>query len=70
LIVTAQASPFAAASPPTAAFLDAAGADVELLRLEHHGVFGNGHGMIYEKNSDASLALVLNWVTRRTQNDA
>lgn len=69
-IVTAQASPFAAASPPTAAFLDAAGADVELLRLEHHGVFGNGHGMIYEKNSDASLALVLNWVTRRTQNDA
>jgi hypothetical protein len=42
LIVTAEASAFAAASPPTAAFLNAAGASAELLHLRHHGVHGKG----------------------------
>ena len=27
----------------------------ELLHLPDHGVFGNGHGLIYEKNSDQAL---------------
>lgn len=64
LIVTAEASDFAAASPPTAEFLNAAGASVELLHLPDHGVFGNGHGLIYEKNSDDALAPVLDWMNR------
>lgn len=64
LIVTAEASAFAAASPPTAAFLNAAGASAEVLHLPDHGVFGNGHGLIYEKNSDEALAPVLNWINR------
>jgi len=67
VIVTAEASPFASASPPTAAFLNAAGAKVELLHLPDHGVFGNGHGLIYEKNSDASLRHVLDWLLRNTE---
>jgi len=67
LIVTAEASAFAAASPPTAAFLNAAGASAELLHLPDHGVHGNGHGLIYEKNSDAALAPVLTWLVQRTE---
>lgn len=66
LIVTAEASAFAAASPPTAGFLNAAGASAELLHLPDHGVHGNGHGLIYERNSDAALVPVLAWLTART----
>lgn len=62
LIVTAEASAFAVASPPTAAFLNAAGASAELLHLPDHGVHGNGHGLIYEKNSDEALMPVLKWL--------
>lgn len=67
LIVTAEASAFAVASPPTAAFLNAAGASAELLHLPDHGVLGNGHGLIYEKNSDAALVPVLQWLIRHTE---
>ena len=52
LVVTAEASAFAAASPPTVAFLNAAGASAEMLHLPDHRVHGNGHGLIYERNSD------------------
>jgi pimeloyl-ACP methyl ester carboxylesterase len=67
LIVTAEASAFAAASPPTAAFLNACGASAELMDLADHAVRGNGHGLIYEKNSDEALAPVLEWLTRKTE---
>lgn len=63
-VVTAGASAFAAASPPIVAALEAGGAAVELLRLPDHGVTGNGHGLIYEKNSDAALKPVLDWLER------
>jgi len=68
LIVTAEASAFAAASPPTAELLAAAGAKPELMALTDHGVHGNGHGLIYEKNSDAALAPILQWLVDVTQN--
>ena len=67
LIVTAEASAFAAASPPTLSFLNAAGASAELLQLADHGVHGNGHGLIYELNSDAALKPVLEWIIRMTE---
>lgn len=62
LIVMAEASAFAAASPPTAALLTAGGATPELMALAEHGVHGNGHGLIYERNSDAALAPILRWL--------
>ena len=62
--VTGEASAFAAASSPAIEQLRAAGASAELLHLPDHGVFGNGHGLIYEKNSDAALAPVLTWLER------
>ena len=44
------------------AFLNAAGAAAESLHLPDHGVMGNGHGLIYEKNSDDALQPVLRWL--------
>jgi len=63
--VTAEASAFAAASGPTIERLKAAGADAEVLHLPDHGVFGNGHGLIYEKNSDQALQPILDWLEER-----
>ena len=44
--------------------LTAAGAAAELIRLIDHGITGNGHGLIYEKNSDEALQPVLQWLER------
>ncbi len=63
-VVTGDTSSFAPASPPIVAALEAGGAAAELLHLPDHGVTGNGHGLIYEKNSDAALAPVLAWLER------
>ena len=61
-VVTGDTSSFAPASPPIVAALKAGGAAAELLHLPDHGVTGNGHGLIYEKNSDAALQPVLAWL--------
>ena len=63
-VVTGDTSAFAPASTPIVAALKAGGAAAELLHLPDHGVTGNGHGLIYEKNSDAALAPVLAWLGR------
>ena len=60
--VIGETSSFAPASPPIVDTLKAAGAAAELIRLTDHGVTGNGHGLIYEKNSDAALQPVLAWL--------
>lgn len=62
--VTGEASAFALASAPAIALLSAAGAAAELMHLPDHGVFGNGHGLVYEKNSDGALAPILRWLDR------
>ena len=62
VVVTGETSSFAPASTPIVAQLRAAGAAAELLHLPDHGVTGNGHGLIYEKNSDAALKPVLAWL--------
>ena len=61
-VVTGDTSAFAPASPPIVAALKAGGASAELLHLPDHGVTGNGHGLIYERNSDAALRPVLAWL--------
>lgn len=61
-VVTGDTSAFAPASPPIVAYLKAGGALAELVHLPDHGVTGNGHGLIYEKNSDAALRPVLEWL--------
>ena len=63
-VVTGETSAFAPASPPTVALLQAGGAAAEQIDLPALGIRGNGHGLIYEKNSDAALAPVLAWLDR------
>ena len=62
--VIGETSSFAPASVPIVALLQAAGAAAELIRLTDHGVTGNGHGLIFEKNSDQALQPVLAWLAR------
>ena len=63
-VVTGDTSAFAPASPPIVELLRVGGAAAELLHLPDHGVTGNGHGLIYERNSDAALQPVLAWLER------
>lgn len=63
-VVVADASPFAQNGPAVVDALRVAGADAELLALSEHGVAGNGHGLIYELNSDEALQPVLRWLAQ------
>ncbi len=61
-LVTGEVSIFAGFGPAIFAFLHNAGAAVEHLHLPDRGIRGNGHGLIYERNSDRCLAEVLGWL--------
>jgi pimeloyl-ACP methyl ester carboxylesterase len=65
-VVEADASPFAAAAAPTVAHLRAAGCSAELLRLADHGVTGNGHMVMSERNNAAVLHVLFAWLATRT----
>jgi len=62
VIVTAEASWMATDNHGTVDFLRQAGASVEHLRLEEHGVHGNGHAMMLETNSDAVATVIATWI--------
>ncbi len=64
-VVTAPASPFVHFDDHTVELLRQAGCDVERLRLADHGVHGNGHGMMMEKNNREALQPILDWIDRR-----
>ncbi len=66
-IVTGETSVFAKFGPAIVAFLVTSGAAAEQLHLPDHGVLGNGHGLIYEKNSDQCLEPVLRWMETHTK---
>ena len=61
-VVSGETSAQSKYAPAIVAFLNTAGATAELLHLPDHGVYGNGHGLIYEKNSDEALQPVLRWL--------
>lgn len=61
-VVSGETSSFAKAAPAIADFLATAGAAVEHIHLPDHGIRGNGHGLIYEKNSDEALQPILRWL--------
>jgi len=63
-IVTGEASVFGKHGPAIVQFLNIAGAAAEQLHLPDYGIFGNGHGLIYEKNSDEAIKPVLNWLAK------
>lgn len=65
-IVTSEASVFVDSDPQLVAFLRQAGCDVEHLALAEHGVRGNSHGIMFERNHADVLDVVLQWVHQRT----
>ena len=65
-IVSGETSAQAGYAPQVVEWLRYAGAAVELLHLPDFGILGNGHGLIYEKNSDEALQPVLDWLATHT----
>ena len=63
LLVTAEASLLGHFDTEVRDYLTEAGARVQLLRLADHGVHGNGHGMIFERNHLQVLDLVMEQLT-------
>lgn len=62
LIVTAEASYHAPYDHCTAKFLAQAGVPNSHFRLEEHGIHGNGHMVMIEKNNLEIAALIQGWV--------
>ena len=65
-VVSSETSVQASYAPDMVEFLTTAGAAAEHLHLPDHGVLGNGHGLIYETNSDQALQPVLQWLAAHT----
>jgi pimeloyl-ACP methyl ester carboxylesterase len=64
-VVTAEASMFRRFDHDLVAFLGEAGCDVELVQLADHGVHGNSHGMMLERNNAEVLAVLTRWVGQK-----
>ncbi len=63
LIVSSEASAHAAYDQCTAKYLTRAGVTNTYMRLEEHGIRGNGHHMMLEKNNLEIAALLQKWMS-------
>jgi len=63
-LVSGEASGFRWFDDHVRRFLEQAGCHVDLLRLHEHGVYGNGHGLIFEKNNAEALSVVTAWLDK------
>lgn len=70
VVVTGGASAFADFAPQVVDFLRDTGADAARLHLPDHGVKGNGHGLIFEANSDETVRPVIDWIRGLEGTDA
>lgn len=61
-VVTSEASMFRAFDRDLVAFLEQGGCTVDLIQLADHGVRGNGHGIMLERNNAEALAVLTRWV--------
>ena len=66
-VVSGEVSPQSKYAPDMVEFLKHAGAAVDALHLPDLGIHGNGHGLIYEKNSDETIQPVLKWLDRNVK---
>jgi pimeloyl-ACP methyl ester carboxylesterase len=61
-LVETEASLLAQPGPATAAFLEEAGCSIERIVLAEHGVHGNGHLVMMERNNREALGPTLRWL--------
>jgi pimeloyl-ACP methyl ester carboxylesterase len=64
VIVTAEASFASPGNPGGVAYFKQAGCKAEELRLVDHGIHGNGHMMMVEKNNREVLKPILAWIDK------
>jgi hypothetical protein len=64
-VVTGEASAFNYTDPIVVEVLRQAGCQVDHLRLIEHGIRGNGHAMMLERNNREVLDVILTWTTRQ-----
>ncbi len=64
VLVTSEASFASPGAPAALAFLKQAGCTAEELRMAQHGVHGNGHMMMVEKNNREVLQPILDWMDK------
>jgi pimeloyl-ACP methyl ester carboxylesterase len=67
LILVSEASYHAPYDHCTSKFLTQAGVANTFMRLEDHGIRGNGHMMMLEKNSDEIAALMERWLKQNVR---
>ena len=61
-LLTGETSVFASFASSIVPFLRNAGAKVDHMDLPAMGIYGNGHGLIYERNSDEVFTVVRKWL--------
>ena len=64
LVVTAEASYHAPYDHCTVKYLRQAGVEAQWTQLAEHGIRGNSHVLMMEKNSDAIADLIISWTDR------
>ncbi|ASN20143.1 alpha/beta fold hydrolase [Arthrobacter sp. YN] len=64
LVVSGEASLMAPAAASVTEFLVEIGAHAHHTALEDLGIHGNGHGLIFERNSAETIKPVLEWINR------
>ena len=62
MILSAEASYHSPYDHGTSNFLTQAGVQHDFLRLEDHGIKGNGHMMMLEKNNHIIAEFILSWI--------
>ena len=70
VIVTSEGSFASPGNPGAIAFFKQAGCTAEELRLVDHGIHGNGHMMMVEKNNREVLQPILDWIAKNVEKDA
>lgn len=70
VVVSGGASRIGRAAPAVVDYLREVGAEAELLALDEAGIRGNGHGLLFESNSDETAGVVLDWVSRHASASA
>jgi hypothetical protein len=63
VIVSAEASFHTPYDHGTAAFLHQAGVENTYIPLADEGIYGNGHMMMLEKNSDEIAGVIVRWIS-------
>ncbi|MGD0965478.1 MAG: alpha/beta fold hydrolase [Candidatus Acidiferrales bacterium] len=70
VMVTSEGSFAAPGNPGAVAFFKQAGCAAEELRLVDHGIHGNGHMMMVEKNNREVLQPILDWIAKNVEKDS